>query len=128
MTAVKEGVTQPRQPAAPPQQEMQPMGFAVPEPQQQSDYEFPVEQSQQLQQPQPATEWEPATPEMAEIPVALSSTPTAMEIEEVVEAVVEAEIEHRDRRGGAGLRLGDAVDLARDGRRLAEAERARVQP
>lgn len=85
MTAVKEGVTQPRQPAAPqPQQEMQPMGFSVPEaPQQQNDYEFPVEQQQ------PATEWEPAVPEMAEIPVALSSTPTATEIEEVVEAVVE---------------------------------------
>lgn len=87
MTAVKEGVSQPRQPA--PQQEMQPMGFSVPEPPQaqQSDFEFPVEQSQP--QPQPATEWEPAIPEMSEIPVALSSTPTATEVEEVVEAVVE---------------------------------------
>ncbi|MBI1972164.1 MAG: hypothetical protein HYS53_02585 [Candidatus Aenigmarchaeota archaeon] len=84
MTAVKEAVIQPRQPV---QQEMQPMGFAVPEPPQtqQNDYEFPVEQPQ----PQPSAEWEPAVPEMAEVPVALSSTPTATEIEEVVEAVVE---------------------------------------
>lgn len=92
MTAVRETVTQPHQ-AAPqmmlPQPEMQPMGFSVPEqPQaQQNDFEFPAEQQQPQQQA--GAEWEPATPEMAEIPVALGSSPTATEIEEVVEAVVE---------------------------------------
>ncbi|MBI2085142.1 MAG: hypothetical protein HYT71_01365 [Candidatus Aenigmarchaeota archaeon] len=93
MTAVKETVSQPKQPQqqmqTQPQQEMQPMGFAVPEqPQaQQNDFEFPVEQQQP--QMQAGTEWEPSTPEMAEIPVALNSSPSTTEIEEVVEAVVE---------------------------------------
>ncbi len=95
MTAVKETVTQPKQlqpqMQTQPQQEMQPMGFSVPEqPQsQQNDFEFPVEQPQQQQQIQAGTEWEPSTPEMAELPVALNSSPSTTEIEEVVEAVVE---------------------------------------
>lgn len=106
MTAVKETVTQPHQPAVQP--EMQPMGFAIPEPPQAqpTDYEFPVEQ----QQPQPATEWEPAVPEMAEIPVALSSSPTATEIEEVVEAVVEEKWKQLEFRIDAIEKRFDAVN------------------
>ncbi len=85
--AVREGVTQPRQ--AVQQQDFQQPAFPVPEPPaqqpQQTDYDFPVEQPVQ----QPTQDWEPAMPEMGEVPVALSSTPTTTEIEEVVEAVVE---------------------------------------
>ena len=109
MTAVKETVTQPKQFSPQPQQEMQPMGFSVPEPpQQQSDYEFPVEQQQPQQQA--GTEWEPSVPEMAEIPVALSSSPTATEIEEVVEAVVEEKWKQLEFRIDAIEKRFDAVN------------------
>ncbi|MBI3413689.1 MAG: hypothetical protein HY051_06470 [Candidatus Aenigmarchaeota archaeon] len=108
MTAVKEGVAQPRQPAA--QQEIQPMGFNIPEPpqSQQNDFEFPVEQPQPQQQP--GTEWEPAIPEMSEIPVALSSSPTATEVEEVVEAVVEEKWKQLEFRIDAIEKRFDAVN------------------
>ncbi len=114
MTAVKETVTQPRQPQqqmqTQPQQEMQPMGFTVPEqPQsQQNDFEFPVEQQQP--QMQAGTEWEPATPEMAEIPVALNSSPSTTEIEEVVEAVVEEKWKQLEFRIDSMEKRFDAVN------------------
>ena len=104
MTAVKETVTQPRQPAMQPAQEMTPMGFAVPEPPQQNDYEFPVEQTQ------PATEWEPSVPEMSEIPVALSGATSTTEIEEVVEAVVEEKWKQLEFRLDAMEKRFDSVN------------------
>ncbi len=105
--AVKEGVTQPRQTTQQP--DFQQPGFPVPEspaPQQQTDYDFPVEQPM----PQPEQEWEPAMPEMGEVPVALSSTPTATEVEEVVEAVVEEKWKQLEFRLDSVEKRFDAVN------------------
>ncbi len=105
MTAVKETVTQPHQPMQQPMPETQPMGFNVPEPQQ-NDFEFPVEQPQS----QPVTEWEPSIPEMSEIPVALSGATSTTEIEEVVEAVVEEKWKQLEFRLDAMEKRFDAVN------------------
>ncbi len=107
MGAIKEGVTQPHQQAQ--QQDFQQPGFPVPEspaPQQQTDYDFPVEQPA----PQPEQDWEPAMPEMGEVPVALSSAPTATEVEEVVEAVVEEKWKQLEFRLDAIEKRFDAVN------------------
>ncbi|MFH0890198.1 MAG: hypothetical protein V1836_03615 [Candidatus Aenigmatarchaeota archaeon] len=101
MTAVKEGVTQQRQQPA---QQQQPE-FQAPEPEP-TGYDFPVEN----QEPQPAPEWEPSMPEMGTIPVALSGTPGATEIEEVVEAVVEEKWKQLEFRIDAIEKRFDAVN------------------
>lgn len=105
--AIKEGVTQPHQTTQQPDFQQSDFPAEQPTPQQQqTDYDFPVEQPAQ----QPAQEWEPAMPEMGEVPVALSSTPTATEVEEVVEAVVEEKWKQLEFRLDAIEKRFDAVN------------------